>query len=107
MSKLNRDIFYLIFEKLHDDKNTLFSCILVNKTWCEITIPILWRNPWKFLMNEKERSLLLNVIISHFSDESRKKLKEHGLLTNSYQKPLFDYISFCKHLNLNKINRIN
>ena len=64
MSKLNRDILYLIFEELQDDKMTFFSCILVNKTWCEITIPILWRNPWESLKNKK---LLLNVITSHFS----------------------------------------
>ena len=108
MSKLIRDILYLIIEELQDDNKTLFSCILVNKTWCEISIQILWRNPWKYL-NNKKASLLLNVIISHFSDESRKKLglyREHGLYVISYQKLSFDYISFCKHLNLNEIRSV-
>jgi hypothetical protein len=105
MSNLNRDVLYLIFEQLHDDKKTLFSCLLVNKTWCETTIPILWRNPWKSLKNENE-TLLLNVIISHLSNVSRNKIGKHKLLTNSYQKPLFDYISYCRHLNLDEIRKI-
>jgi hypothetical protein len=105
MSNLNRDIFYLIFEQLQDDKNTLCSCLLVNKTWCEIIIPILWKNPWKSLKKENERSLL-SVIISHLSDVSKSKIRELDLLKNSYQRPSFDYISFCKHLNLDEIQKI-
>src|SRR5437762_19178 len=29
-----------------------------------------------------------------------------NILTNSYQRPLFNYISFCKHLNLDEIQNI-
>jgi hypothetical protein len=86
---LNRDILYLISEELQDDENTLHSCLLVNKTWCEIIIPMIWKDPWKYLKDGKEESLL-NVMISHLSN----------------QRPLFNYINFCKHLNLNKIQRI-
>src|SRR6266498_5451132 len=84
-------------------KKTLVSCLTVNKTLCEITIPILWRDPWKYL---KRKKLLLNVIISHLSNELRDNLKSQGVdfLTNPYQRPLFDYISFCRHLNLNNLN---
>ncbi|CAB4435110.1 unnamed protein product [Rhizophagus irregularis] len=107
MSKLNRDVLYLIFEEFQDDENTLHSCLLVNKTWCEIIIPILWKNPWKNLKREKEKSLL-NVIISHLSGESKNNLKNLGInfLENLYQKPLFNYISFCRHLNLFKVKTI-
>src|SRR6266542_6627305 len=105
MSKLNGDLLYLIFKELQNDRKVLLSCLTVNKIWCETIIPILWRNPWKFL---KEKKLLLNVIILYLSDESRNNLKRQGVdfLTNSYQRPLFDYISFCRHLNLNKLNEI-
>jgi hypothetical protein len=107
MSKLNKDILYLIFEKLQDDKKAFPTCILINKTWCKIIIPILWKNPWKYLKRNKEK-LLLNVIISHFSEGSKNKLKIkcNDILINSTQKPLFNYISFCKHLNLNVIQKL-
>ena len=100
--KLNNDVLYLIFKELQGDEMSLYSCLLVNKTWCETTIPILWRNPWKCLKDRRSKKVwvLLNVIISYLSDESKSKLREYFSLTNSYPKPLFDYISFCKHLNL-------
>jgi hypothetical protein len=93
----------LIFEELKDDKMTFFSCLLVNRTWCEMIIPILWKDPWKFLKFEREKSLF-NVIISHLSDESRNNLRK--FLKNSYKRPLFNYISFCKNLDLYYIKKI-
>ncbi len=106
MSKLNRDVLYLIFEELElqEGKKALYSCLSVNKIWCEIIVPILWNNPWKSF----NQGALLNVIISHLSEESRNYLKFQGVkfLTNSFRKPLFDYISLCKHLNLCEIKNI-
>jgi len=112
MSKLNRDVLYLIFEELQDDINTLYSCISINKTWCETIIPILWRNPLKYDLKNKKKKFLLNIIISHLPDELKKNLKKSlknkkiDFFTNSYQRLLFDYISFCKHLNLIIIQRM-
>jgi hypothetical protein len=104
MSKLNRDILYLIFEEFKDDKKALHSCLLVNRTWCEMIIPILWKDPWEFLKFGREKSLF-NVIISHLSDESRNN-NLRKILKNSYKRPLFDYISFCKTLDLYYIKKI-
>ncbi|RIA92252.1 hypothetical protein C1645_820935 [Glomus cerebriforme] len=102
----NVDVLYLIFGQLQDDKKSLRSCLLVNKTWCKLVVPILWKDPWKFLKWGKE-ILLLSVIISHLSEESKNEFcQDINFLKSSYQKPLFNYISFCRHLNLNAINRI-
>src|SRR6266496_1879915 len=102
MFKLIRDVLYLIFKELQNDRKTLVLCLTVNKTWCETIIPILWKNPWKYLKGKK---LLLNVIISN---ESRDNLKSQGVdcLKNPHQRPLFNYISFCRHLNLNNLNEM-
>ncbi|PKC03832.1 hypothetical protein RhiirA5_423153 [Rhizophagus irregularis] len=54
MSKFNKDILFLIFEKLQNNsKNSkfLFSCLMVNRIWCETMIPILWKNPWCYSIN--------------------------------------------------------
>ncbi|GBB88549.1 hypothetical protein RclHR1_15090008 [Rhizophagus clarus] len=105
MSKLNGDILYLIFKELQDNKKTLLLCLTVNKTWCELIIPILWKDPWKCV---KEKGLLLSVIISHLSDESKNNLRNQGanILSNAYQRPLFNYISCCRHLSLNSLNEL-
>ncbi|GBB91006.1 hypothetical protein RclHR1_01810009 [Rhizophagus clarus] len=107
MSKLNRDIIYLILQELQEDKKSLYSCISVDKTWCEIIIPILWSNPWKYLKIENYK-LLFNVIISHSSNNFKNNFsnQKFNFLKDSYQKPLFNYLNFCKHLNLSEINRL-
>ncbi|RIA79724.1 hypothetical protein C1645_840064 [Glomus cerebriforme] len=99
MPELNKDVLHLIFQEFQDNRYTLISCLLVNKTWCDVIVPILWKNPLKFARRDQ---LLFNVIISHSSDKQKNKLKDQGFdfLTNSYQKPLFNYTSFCKDLNL-------
>src|SRR6266498_783269 len=38
-----------IFDEFKDDKETLHSCLLVNRYWCINTIDILWRQPFRFL----------------------------------------------------------
>ncbi|RIA95075.1 hypothetical protein C1645_817195 [Glomus cerebriforme] len=90
--------------QLQDDKKTFHSCLSVNKTWCETIIPILWKNPWKYLKRGKEKSLL-NVIISHLSDEIKNNLKNQGI-KYLVKKPLFNYISFCRYLNLFKVKKL-
>src|SRR6266498_5076409 len=44
MSQLNADCLNEIFEYLGDDRSTLYSCILVNRLWCEVSVRIFWRN---------------------------------------------------------------
>ena len=50
MSKLYRDVLYLIFQ----ETCALPLYLTVNKTWCEIIIPIIWKNPWEYLKKGKE-----------------------------------------------------
>jgi len=103
MLKLIRDVLYLIFKELQDDKKTLHSCLLVNKTWCEIIVPILWKNSW--IYSRGKEKLLLSVIIQHLSNEFKNYIMSRGIniLKNYYKKPLFDYINFCKYLNIYEI----
>src|ERR1041384_1423827 len=96
MSKLNRDVLYLVFEEFQDDKNTLHSCLFVNKTWFDVIVPILWKNPRKCL--RKKRKPLLNVIISHLSNEIKENLSQD--INILQQKPLINYIGFCRYLDI-------
>src|SRR2546421_8867183 len=101
MLSINEDVLFLIIEELRNDRKSLHSCLLVDRTWCEITIPLLWKNPWKFYpIDSAESILLFNVILSHLSEEPRENLKQFDLFAVAHQQPLFNYISFCKYLNL-------
>ncbi|CAB4414815.1 unnamed protein product [Rhizophagus irregularis] len=110
MSNLNVDILFLIFEELQYDsstrniRNTLYSCLLVNKTWCSVIIPILWKNPWSDNTSNK------NVIISHLSNEAKENLsnqiKNGKNASTILQRPLYNYVSFCKYLDFYYLDKL-
>src|SRR6266498_1487379 len=107
MSKLNKDILFLLFEELQDDSKSLFSCLLVNRLWCETVIPILWRNPWCYedVINYQNKNSLYSIITFSLPDDVKDFLTNQGIRI-SYQSPLFDYLSFCRSINMNVIKNI-
>jgi hypothetical protein len=105
MVELNKDVIYLILKELKNDSQSIYSCLLVNRTWCKATVPILWSDPvnqFRIYPSVNVYNILLNVILLHLSEETRNNLKNQGieLFMETYQKPLFNYISFWKNLNL-------
>jgi hypothetical protein len=109
MFKLNKDILFLIFEELKDDSKSLFSCLMVNRPWCETVIPILWRNPWCYngiIYNNK--NYLFATIAFYLSDDIKEYLTRQGIqLPSVSSKSLsFDYLSFCRSINIDIINKI-
>ncbi|GBB92353.1 hypothetical protein RclHR1_00020056 [Rhizophagus clarus] len=122
MSKLIPDIFDLIIRELGDDYGALFSCLLVNKLWCKLTIPILWRDCLgrkpeltptirirllirygiRSLLREphEKKILLVKILFTFLSEESKNLLIENGIDLSFIptQKPLFNYLCFCKSI---------
>src|SRR5688500_12913828 len=96
MSRLNLDILILIFDKLQYDKKSLYSCILVNREWCRIVVPILWKVTW--YNDEKSERKLFNTILFCLPISSKQLLIDNGVklqLSLMTGQPLFKYISFC------------
>src|SRR4051812_1221572 len=100
MSNLNKDILSYIFKELEDDNKALYSCLLVNKLWCEAVVPILWRNPLGTCKVQNKMSLL-NMLLSLLPKESKRILKKIlRIKIPKFRNYLFDYIGFLKNLNL-------
>src|SRR3984885_15699191 len=108
MSKLNKDILFLIFEELQDDSDTLFSCLMVNRLWCETVIPVLWRNPWRYDIKDYNKSSLYYIITFYLTDDIKEFLTGQGIQLPpiSHESLLFDYLSLCRSINMNVINGI-
>ena len=109
MFKLNNDILFLLLGELQNDSRSLFSCLLVNTFWCETVVPILWRNPWRYNTRYQNKSSLFNIVSLSLSDDIKEILISQGVQFTStiMQKPLlFDYLSFCRSMNINAINDI-
>jgi hypothetical protein len=109
MPTLNKDILFLIFEELQKDSESLFTCLMVNRLWCETVIPILWKNPWCYNgINYSNKSSLFIIIARYLFDDIKEFIteKEIKLSLTIHQPLLFDYLSFCKSINVNIINSI-
>src|SRR5438045_9458208 len=79
MSRLNKDILFLIFEEFHDDSKSLFSCLMVNRIWCETAIPVLWRNPWKYGINYSNKGYLFTIFTLYLPNKIKESLTSEGI----------------------------
>ncbi|CAJ0747854.1 7046_t:CDS:2 [Entrophospora sp. SA101] len=73
-SKLPLDVLQIIFTFIRKSEKkklkaigNLHSCLLVNRQWCEATIPLLWRNSFYYF--EKGNEKLIDVYISCFNEK--------------------------------------
>jgi hypothetical protein len=95
MSQLPADCLNEIVEYLVNDKATLYSCLLVNRLWCSVSVRILWRN----IQNYK-------TIIACLPNESKEILYKNKIITSNSKFPLFNYVTFIKRLSIYDINNI-
>src|SRR2546429_5692588 len=97
MLRLNEDVISLILEELKDDKKSIYSCLLIDRTWCKIAVQFLWKNPWKNFGKKQ-----LSIILFNLPIKTKENLKSQGI-NLPQQNPLFNYIGFCKYLNIHKL----
>ncbi|KAF0488030.1 hypothetical protein F8M41_022424 [Gigaspora margarita] len=85
-----------ILSNLRNEHYSLYSCALVNRHWCKISIPILWSDPFSF-------NKLPNFISRYFSflnDDEKTVLRECGSIGTIISNTLFPYAKFLKVLDL-------
>ncbi|RIA99341.1 hypothetical protein C1645_811580 [Glomus cerebriforme] len=110
--QLPTDCLNEIFEYLEDDKNTLYSCLLTNRFWCEIAVRILWKDIWNFINHRSYQThvplTIISTLVAGLPNESKEILYKNGIFISSpTSKPLlFNYASFCKVLSILGISRI-
>src|SRR4051794_9007531 len=100
MYQLPADCLNEIFEYLDDDKDTLRSCLLVNRLWCEAAVRILWRS----VLNYSTANI--STLIACLPSESKEILHENGIIisTPTSKPPVFNYPALCKILSICQVN---
>ena len=108
MSKFNNDILFLLFKELQDDSKSLFSCLMINRLWCQVAVSILWNNPWNYDINYSNKLSLYYIITSYLPDDVKESLTKQGIEfpAISRQPLVFDYLSLCKSMNTGVIDYI-
>ncbi|RIA82453.1 hypothetical protein C1645_835331 [Glomus cerebriforme] len=87
---------------------TLYSCIRVNRAFCRIFIPILWRNPFKFVKDDDKLIKIFNTLTQCLdaSNNSYLVLNESIKIKDlPTSKAYFQYHNFIKEFELNPLQR--
>ncbi|KAF0555491.1 hypothetical protein F8M41_017214 [Gigaspora margarita] len=87
-----------ILNNLNNEIYSLYSCALVSRHWCKMSIPILWQDPFSF----NQSPLFISKYFSSLGEDEKFSLKECGINTE-FSKTLFDYARFLKVLNLSSL----
>ncbi len=101
-----RECYESIVYFLKDDLNVLFSCIRVNRFFCRIFIPILWRNPFRFIKHNEPLIQIFNTLIHCLHPFDRNWLKyERSIQIEELPTPkvYFKYHTYIKEFELNPL----
>ncbi|CAG8615774.1 16926_t:CDS:2 [Funneliformis caledonium] len=98
LSQNYRECHEIIMNILKNDLHTLYSCIRVNRSFCRIFIPILWRNPFKFIKKDKKLVQLFNTLVRCLDPSIKAYLKLVG-------STFFKYHTYIKEFELNPLQR--
>ncbi|RHZ71078.1 hypothetical protein Glove_262g54 [Diversispora epigaea] len=103
--QITTDCIEEILKFLANDVKTLHSCLLVNRSWCRLTVPILWSNPWKYkfeIGEEKFNQTMTMILLSFIPVDTREMLRQQykNVVIDfpPARTPLFEYTSYCQYL---------
>ncbi|RGB26492.1 hypothetical protein C1646_770365 [Rhizophagus diaphanus] len=94
------ELTYKVIKYFQNDYFTLHSCILVNRLWCRLAIPLLWGNSFSIPTGNYKS---IEVYLINLNDDFKTKFNENKIINNSLPlNTLFNYPKFLKYLNIYK-----
>ncbi|CAB4426607.1 unnamed protein product [Rhizophagus irregularis] len=92
------ELTFKIMKYFQNDYSTLHSCILVNRLWCRLSIPLLWENPFSI---HAENYNFIEIYLHSLNDDFITN-KYKIINKSSHSNILFNYPRFLKYLNTNE-----
>src|ERR1044072_4044238 len=97
--ELPADCLRMIFEHFSFNNSLLRNLLLVSRLWCEVALPLLWRNPFRqvgyYDVNPKFWPTFVRTIFACLPEISIKRIKDHVIYKISERSaPLFDYVEY-------------
>ncbi|GBC53963.2 hypothetical protein GLOIN_2v1782257 [Rhizophagus irregularis DAOM 181602=DAOM 197198] len=99
------ECYEIIMKPLKDDIITLYSCILVNRSFCRVFIPVLWRNPFKFIKDDNKLIKLINTLIHCLNQTIKNDLINKDSIKLEGLPTYFKYHTLIKEFDLNPLQR--
>ncbi|RIB08161.1 hypothetical protein C2G38_2212351 [Gigaspora rosea] len=84
-----------ILNNLKDDFHSLHSCVLVSRFWSNMSIPILWSDPF----SSSKNSSFIPIYLSSLNENDIFILNECGIVVD-FPNTLFNYAIFLKVMDL-------
>src|ERR1700742_1619984 len=100
------EISSYIIQNLHNNVNTLYALMLVNRFWCRLAIPLLWEDPFSVKYRENLPSHFIDIYFLFLSDNDKinMKTKFYSKFDSNLHKPLFNYPSLIKTIDFYRVN---
>ncbi|EXX64337.1 hypothetical protein RirG_143670 [Rhizophagus irregularis DAOM 197198w] len=96
------ELSYEIIQYFRKDISTLYSCILVNRLWCRLAIPLIWEDPFSLLT---QNSRYINTYLCFLNEDGKARFNEYGINDNLLLlNTSFNYPRFIKYLDTFKIS---
>ncbi|CAI2168958.1 5465_t:CDS:1 [Funneliformis geosporum] len=101
---LPNDCIAEILPYLEDNVRTLYSCARVSRSWCQLTIPLLWSKPFDtntITPNTKIISLIRTLGFCLDNPTKKFLIQQHNFNPDGFKttKPFFDYPSYIRGFN--------
>src|SRR5437763_7116287 len=74
------------------DKKSLYKCLFVNRYFCKITIPLIWREPFVYWNRVNISSI--NTLLACLNEDEISSLIPCAINFNNNKSPLFEYGKF-------------
>ncbi|KAF0558431.1 hypothetical protein F8M41_009321 [Gigaspora margarita] len=84
-----------ILNNLKSYRRTLFSCLLVNRQWCRIVVPILWNK-----LNISRNQKLIRRCLLTLNAEEQAQLIPFKINLPNDSRPLFKYTDYTTVFNI-------
>ena len=96
LPSLPNDCFINIFFFL--DRKSLYNCLFVSRYYRKLSIPRIWRNPFKLQQCSEKSISLINILLACLDEEEISFLIPCKINFNN-QFPLFEYGRFVRKIN--------
>src|SRR6266540_3209050 len=94
--RLSIECFEQVLIHFKNDPATLFSCLLVNRLWCRLSVPLLWSHPFEYHGFGDLAADIIQIYITCLPEDERQILIDGGLELPECPKPLFDYPTYLQ-----------
>jgi len=105
LSQLPNECINKIFSFL--DKKSLYICLFVNRHWCRLIIPEIWRDPFVVYERSHNSAILVNTLFQCFNEDDLSDLNSRAIKVPKNQpSPLFEYGKFVRTISQYKLELV-